>query len=924
MASTSSSSFQYPASSSSQPSSSRASSPAIPIIQPDHFYGSEGVQFPPSPHSEGKTWLDPDDDPLASRGIPVFRPSMEEFQDFEGYMKRIECWGQRSGIVKVIPPKAWYDVLPSVTDKLADIKLHHPIEQHMIGRAGLFRQKNVETYRKLSVREWVELCSKDAYRAPGVDELGPHSSSAFPSFRPGRSRKKTKELASALNQPEPSSSLASPAATPLISLRRLESETPFESIKQEDTEAVLQDETRAAKDAVFMEDFDPDSEWLPPNTTPFDYTPDFCHQLERKFWRSCGMGTPAQYGADMAGSLFHDETVPWNVASLPSTLERIMPRSKHPMPGVNLPYLYFGMWRATFAWHVEDCDLFSINYIHFGAGKFWYAIPQGRANAFETVMRGYFPEGPNTCSQFLRHKAFLASPTVLAKASCRPNTLVQHAGEFVITYPRGYHAGFNLGFNCAESVNFALDSWLDLGRKAKYCTCIGDSVRIDVDALLREREDEYVLESIAALGPMTSCQLQDDMQREEDETTAECKQTQLSRKRKADQPNGGPSKPKRSRGTSSASDPSFVPSLTKVVLKLGPRPAEDCGYPCVLCVSTRRDGLLPVHDRPRAVHSAFSSIPEGPWMAHEHCARVVPETWVDETGEVTADGARARAVFGVDSIIRDRWNLRCAVCTKTCAKMHGAPVQCTKGRCPKAFHVSCAREGSDIIFEEKEAYWDVIAGERATSEASMEVVKVITKMEFQLLCAQHNPAILQARKASKADKVRQELLTLPPGARIKIRGHSGVFEVSLVGINDQARTVDVIWDHGTQRTFKWASIIPGEGDLARNSPPGWPEDSASRDTACALYATADPGAYTSISMTSQSSSFSPILPKPLPTTKRTSWTYDPVVIDSEANERHPWASPQDLVDAINSSSNSSQSTCSAAAHHTAPGSPMKG
>ena len=86
-------------------------------------------------------------------------------------------------------------------------------------------------------------------------------------------------------------------------------------------------------------------------------------------------------------------------------------------------------------------------------------------------LAGQFPE-PSRCPQFLRHKSYLASPMMLAKTSCRPNTLVQHAGEFVITFPRGYHAGFNLGFNCAESVNFALDSWIELGRKAQVCNCV--------------------------------------------------------------------------------------------------------------------------------------------------------------------------------------------------------------------------------------------------------------------------------------------------------------------------------------------------------------------------------------------------------------------------------------------------------------------
>jgi hypothetical protein len=130
---------------------------------------------------------------------------------------------------------------------------------------------------------------------------------------------------------------------------------------------------------------------------------------------------------------------------------------------------------STVAWHVEDADLYSINYLHFGAPKFWYSVPQEHAERFERVIAGYFPRDQQKCPEFMRHKSFLVSPTNLAKDGIPLNRCVQFPGEIVLTYPYGYHSGFNIGFNCAESINFATEAWLDIGRRARACVCQPDT-----------------------------------------------------------------------------------------------------------------------------------------------------------------------------------------------------------------------------------------------------------------------------------------------------------------------------------------------------------------------------------------------------------------------------------------------------------------
>lgn len=58
------------------------------------------------------------------------------------------------------------------------------------------------------------------------------------------------------------------------------------------------------------------------------------------------------------------------------------------------------------------------------------------------------------------------SPSVLKSEGVPVYRAIQKAGEFVLTFPRAYHSGFNCGFNCAEAVNVAPMDWLSHGQCA--------------------------------------------------------------------------------------------------------------------------------------------------------------------------------------------------------------------------------------------------------------------------------------------------------------------------------------------------------------------------------------------------------------------------------------------------------------------------
>lgn len=155
----------------------------------------------------------------------------------------------------------------------------------------------------------------------------------------------------------------------------------------------------------------------------------------------------------------------WNLNNIPIFPGSILKNLRADIPGLMIPWLYIGMVFSTFCWHAEDHFAYSINYHHWGETKTWYGIPSTDAEIFENVMRHELSELFKSSPDLLFHITTMISPKKLAENNIKVYGCNQRPGEFVITFPRAYHSGFNHGFNCAEAVNFALPDWLPYGER---------------------------------------------------------------------------------------------------------------------------------------------------------------------------------------------------------------------------------------------------------------------------------------------------------------------------------------------------------------------------------------------------------------------------------------------------------------------------
>ncbi|QLQ78604.1 hypothetical protein HG537_0A08510 [Torulaspora globosa] len=159
---------------------------------------------------------------------------------------------------------------------------------------------------------------------------------------------------------------------------------------------------------------------------------------------------------------------PMNLLNLPNAKGSLLPMFDRRISGMTVPWIYVGSTFSTFCWHLEDQYTLSANYQHEGAPKIWYSIPEYSSDDFNNLMKSLAPDLFDKQPDLLHQLVTLISPydKRFKEAKIKCFKAVQNPNEYIITFPKCYHAGFNSGYNFNEAVNFTLDSWVPYGIEA--------------------------------------------------------------------------------------------------------------------------------------------------------------------------------------------------------------------------------------------------------------------------------------------------------------------------------------------------------------------------------------------------------------------------------------------------------------------------
>uniref|UniRef100_A0A8C7FQA6 [histone H3]-trimethyl-L-lysine(4) demethylase n=1 Tax=Oncorhynchus kisutch TaxID=8019 RepID=A0A8C7FQA6_ONCKI len=287
--------------------------------------------------------------------------------------------------------------------------------------------------------------------------------------------------------------------------------------------------------------------------------------VEKEFWRLVSTieeDVTVEYGADIASKEFgsgfpirngrfkvseKDEMYlkcGWNLNNMAMMDPSVLTHVTADICGMTLPCYSINYL------HCQDNIFNSVFVFERGEPKTWYGAPGFAAEQLEAVMKKLAPELFQIQPDLLHQLVTIMNPNTLMSHGVPIYRTNQCAGEFVITFPRAYHSGFNQGFNFAEAVNFCTVDWMALGRQCvdhyrllhRYCVfshdemicqmaskansldvVLASAVQKDMKDMIREEQD--LRDNVRKMGVKHCEQAEYNLLQDDERQCAKCRTT---------------------------------------------------------------------------------------------------------------------------------------------------------------------------------------------------------------------------------------------------------------------------------------------------------------------------------------------------------------------------------------------------------------
>lgn len=150
---------------------------------------------------------------------------------------------------------------------------------------------------------------------------------------------------------------------------------------------------------------------------------------------------------------------PWNLKVLSNNAGSIL-RSMGHLMGLTVPTLHVGMLFSTCCWYRDPHGLPWIEYLHTGASKIWYGIPDSSSSVFREAVMGLVPRLVRDKKIWLASDTAMVPPPQLVERGVSLCRVVQEPGQFILVFPKAFTSSICAGYLVSESVYFAQPSWL--------------------------------------------------------------------------------------------------------------------------------------------------------------------------------------------------------------------------------------------------------------------------------------------------------------------------------------------------------------------------------------------------------------------------------------------------------------------------------